>query len=154
MKPSFLNLSMKKFTRERVVPTISASISCEIFGEHHLRFVLRAVARQQQQRASQPLLAGVKELIHQILLDPDVPRKHVRDEPVGKLMLDVEDANHLLLFNDECGSGRNSACRRYPNRLTRQASLTEKIAPSQNRHHGLFARFIHYRKSHPAFLNV
>jgi len=32
MKPSFLNLFMKKFTRERVVPTISASISWEIFG--------------------------------------------------------------------------------------------------------------------------
>ena len=26
MKPSFLNLFMKKFTRERVVPTISASV--------------------------------------------------------------------------------------------------------------------------------
>ena len=32
MKPSFLNLFMKKFTRERVVPIISASISCESFG--------------------------------------------------------------------------------------------------------------------------
>jgi hypothetical protein len=28
----FLNLFRKKFTRERVVPTISASVSCEIFG--------------------------------------------------------------------------------------------------------------------------
>ena len=32
MKPSFLNLFMKKFTRDRVVPIISASVSCEIFG--------------------------------------------------------------------------------------------------------------------------
>ncbi len=32
MKPSLLNLFMKKFTRERVVPTISASISCDILG--------------------------------------------------------------------------------------------------------------------------
>src|SRR4029079_7687337 len=32
MKPSFLNLFRKKFTRERVVPTISASVSCEILG--------------------------------------------------------------------------------------------------------------------------
>jgi hypothetical protein len=32
MKPSFLNLFMKKFTRERVVPIIPASVSCEIFG--------------------------------------------------------------------------------------------------------------------------
>jgi hypothetical protein len=32
MKPSFLNLFMKKFTRERVVPTISASVSCDTLG--------------------------------------------------------------------------------------------------------------------------
>src|SRR5688500_11475362 len=30
MKPSFLNLFMKKFTRDRVVPIISDSVSCEM----------------------------------------------------------------------------------------------------------------------------
>jgi hypothetical protein len=34
MKPSFLNLFMKKLTRERVVPTISASVSCDTFGSN------------------------------------------------------------------------------------------------------------------------
>ena len=32
MKPNFLNLFMKKLIRERVVPTISASISCDTLG--------------------------------------------------------------------------------------------------------------------------
>ena len=32
INPSLRNLFMKKFTRERVVPTISASVSCESFG--------------------------------------------------------------------------------------------------------------------------
>jgi hypothetical protein len=32
MNPAFLNLFKKKFTRERVVPTISASVACEIRG--------------------------------------------------------------------------------------------------------------------------
>jgi len=32
MKPSFRNLFMKKFTRERVVPTISANVSCDTLG--------------------------------------------------------------------------------------------------------------------------
>jgi len=32
MKPSFLNLFIKRFTRERVVPIISASVSWEILG--------------------------------------------------------------------------------------------------------------------------
>jgi hypothetical protein len=33
MNPSFRNLFMKKFTLERVVPTISASVSCDTFGK-------------------------------------------------------------------------------------------------------------------------
>ena len=32
MKPSFLNLFMKKLTQDRVMPIISASISCDILG--------------------------------------------------------------------------------------------------------------------------
>ena len=32
MNPSFLNLFRKKFTRERVVPIISASVSWDMFG--------------------------------------------------------------------------------------------------------------------------
>ena len=35
MNPSFLNLFMKRFTRGRVVPTISASVSWEIAGASH-----------------------------------------------------------------------------------------------------------------------
>jgi hypothetical protein len=31
-EPSFLNLFMKKFTRDGVVPTISDSVSCEILA--------------------------------------------------------------------------------------------------------------------------
>ena len=41
------NLFMKKFTRERVVPTISASVSCEIFGSTRC-----GVARRRSGRAA------------------------------------------------------------------------------------------------------
>ena len=68
MKPSFLNLFMKKFTRERVVPIISASVSCEILRQHALRLVRLAVTRQQQQRPGQPLFAGIEQLIDEVLL--------------------------------------------------------------------------------------
>src|SRR6186713_3632773 len=44
MNPSFLNFPMKRFTRERVVPTISAMISCETSGSTH----------RQGRRSSQP----------------------------------------------------------------------------------------------------
>jgi hypothetical protein len=41
-----------------------------------------AVPRHEQERAGEPLLAGVEQLIDQVLFDPDVPRQHVRDESV------------------------------------------------------------------------
>jgi hypothetical protein len=47
MKPSFLNLFMKKFTRECVVPIILASASCEING-HSMGVVWLSVARHAQ----------------------------------------------------------------------------------------------------------
>jgi hypothetical protein len=34
-------------------------------------------ARQEQQRAGEPLLAGVEELVDQVLFDADVARQHV-----------------------------------------------------------------------------
>jgi hypothetical protein len=43
------------------------------FGDHFVRLVLHAISSEKQQRAGQAFLAGVKELINQILLDSDVP---------------------------------------------------------------------------------
>ena len=99
MSPSFRNLFMKKFTRDRVVPIISASVSCEIFGSGPLRIDL-AVAREQQQRPGEPLFAGVEELIDEVRLDADVPRQHVRDEAVRERRLFVEQPHHRVLLDD------------------------------------------------------
>ena len=71
------------------------------FGKHLLRLGFLAIASEQQKSARQPFLTGVEELIDQILLDSDVPRKHISHEPVGERMFRVEHANHLLFFNSE-----------------------------------------------------
>ena len=76
MNPSFLNLFMKKFTRERVAPIISASVSCEIFGSVRCGLAC-AVARQQQQRPREPLFARVEQLIDEVRFDAHVAREHV-----------------------------------------------------------------------------
>ena len=47
---------------------------------------------EQEQRAGQPLLAGVEQLIDQIRLDADVPRQHVRQKPIRQRVLLVEQA--------------------------------------------------------------
>ena len=73
MKPSFLNLFMKKFTRERVVPIISASVSCETSGQQAFGAFAPAVAGQEEQRAGQPLFAGVEQVVHQVGFHADVP---------------------------------------------------------------------------------
>jgi hypothetical protein len=43
------------------------------FRKHFLRLGLLTIAGEQQESSRQPLLAGIKQLIDQILLDSDVP---------------------------------------------------------------------------------
>jgi hypothetical protein len=74
------------------------------FGEHLLRLVLLAIARQQQESPRQTFLTGVEKLIDQVLLDSYVSRRHVRDEAVRELVFLVEHANHLFFLNDEYSS--------------------------------------------------
>ena len=57
MKPSFRNLFMKKFTRERVVPIISASVSWDTRGKARCEDLRLPVTCQQQQGPGEPLLA-------------------------------------------------------------------------------------------------
>jgi len=77
---NFLNLFMKKLTRDRVVPS-SPQHLLRYFGKSLVRS-RRAIARQQQQSARQPFLAGVEELVYQSAR-LDVSRKHISDEAVG-----------------------------------------------------------------------
>ena len=68
MKSSFLNLFMKKFTRERVVPTISARVSrltCGITVSVLASFPARESSKSA--RANR-LLARIEQLINQVRL--------------------------------------------------------------------------------------
>ncbi len=123
-------------------------------GKHLLRLVLRAIAREQQQSARQPFLAGVEELIDQVLFDADVSTQHISDEAVGELVFLVERANHLGFLNDKHGGRCNRGRRRHANGLACEAPFPQKIAASENRYNGFFAGLIDYSKPHTAFLNV
>jgi hypothetical protein len=124
------------------------------FGEHALGFIFLAIAREQQQRASQAFFTGVKQLIDQVLFDADISGKHERDEPVGKFMFGVQNANHFCFFDNQSGGRRNRGCRSHANRLARQASFAKEIAGSQNRNDGFFTGFVDDRKPHRAFLDI
>ena len=124
------------------------------FGKDLLRLARRAIAREKEESARQPLLAGVKELVDQVLLDSEVPCQYVGDEAVRKLVFPVEHANHFVFLNDEDGGGCNGGRSRHANGLAGKAAFPKKITRSQNRHNRLFAGFIDHGKLHAAFLNV
>ena len=60
---------MKKLTRERVVPIISARVSCEILGRYCSGSPGLADLRHQEEDTRQTLFAGVEELVDKIGLD-------------------------------------------------------------------------------------
>ena len=49
-------------------------------GHHGLMLPVFAEAGQQQQNPRQPLLAGIEELIYQVLLDPNISGQQKRHE--------------------------------------------------------------------------
>src|SRR6266481_3704221 len=123
-------------------------------GKHLLRLALRAIAREQQQSARQPFLAGIEELVDQVLLDSYVSRNHISDEAVRELVFLAERADHLVFLNDEHGGRCNRGRSRHANGLARKASFPKKIARSKDRHNSFFAGLIDDSKLHTAFLNV
>src|SRR5258706_9620329 len=124
------------------------------FGQHLLRMALRAIAREQQERARQAFLGRVEELVYQVLLDSYVSRKHISDEAVGELVFLAERADHLVFLNDEHGGRCNRDRSRHANGLARKAPFPKKIARSKDRHNSFFAGLIDDSKLHTAFLNV
>ena len=69
-----------------------------------LRLAGLAELRHQQQDAGEAFLAGVEELVDQIGLGPHSASEQELDEEVGKAMLLVHDADHLVASNPERGA--------------------------------------------------
>jgi len=116
-------------------------------GERFLRqlrqqelLVLLAVARQQEQDTREPLFARVEEMIDEVFLNPDVPRQHVREEPIGKRRLRVQHLEHLGLLDDEHHARAQRQGGRHAPRLPREAPLAKEVTRPQDRHDRFFAQ--------------
>ena len=94
-----------------------------------LRLVVASVAGQQEQRAGQPLLRGIKKLIDQVRLDTNVPGEHIGDKAVREFVLGVKDADHLFLFNNKHRSWRAGRRGSDANGLSRPDSPLRKSRP-------------------------
>ena len=108
MSPNLRNLFMKKLTRERVVPIISASVSWLILAITRSCFAVRAKVGQQEQDPRQPHLAGVEKLIQHILLQPDGTGQQMGEEQCGKTRFVVEHLNRLRFLQSEARSCNSS----------------------------------------------
>src|SRR5580700_8599651 len=119
-----------------------------------LRLVFLSVASQQQKRASQSFLRRVKQLIDQVRLNADVPGQHISDEAVGKLMFGMEDANHLVFFNDEYSRRCNRGGRPDSQGLPCETPFSKKVARAQDCHHRFFAGSVDHGQLHTSLLNI
>ena len=140
MNPSLRNLFMKKLTRERVVPTISARSSCDSFGRTRSVGLLFAVPRQEQQRPCESFLARVEELVDEVLLDPNISPQHVREESVGKRRPLVKLPRHLVLLDREDGACGHGSRRSHTLGLAGETAFAEKRAGLEDGDHGFLAR--------------
>jgi len=145
---------MKKFTRDRVVPAISASVSCEIAGTARTGSSCLPYRASNRSGASEPLLGGVEQLIDEVLLDPDVPRQHVRDEPIRQRMLLVKQSHHLILVDAQDRAVGRRHRTPHPDRLTSQAPFAEELTSPEHRHDGFPARLGEHRELHVTLLDV
>ena len=66
MKPNWRNLFIKKLTRERVVPIISARVYWLILAISGSGFPPLAEIRQQLKQAREPFLARIEQLIDEV----------------------------------------------------------------------------------------
>src|ERR1700730_7693582 len=123
-------------------------------GKHFLGFFLPAVPSELQKSARQPFLAGIEKLVDQVVFDPAVAFKHIRDEAVGKRTFNVEHADHLVFLNGEHKCPCERGGRLLTNRLTCQTPFTKKITWSQNCHNCFSANLVDNGEFHFAFLNV
>jgi hypothetical protein len=86
---------MKKLTRDRVVPIISARVSCVMGGTKVFRFSRLTKFGQQQENPRQALFAGVEKLIDKIGLGSHAPGQQEFQVHFGEGMLLVHHADHL-----------------------------------------------------------
>ena len=84
--------------------------------------------REQKEKAREPLLARIQQLVDQVLFNPTVPCQEIRHEQLGKLWFLVKEGNHRLLryrvdyafFHRRCGDS--------PQRVAIEATFSEELA--------------------------
>ena len=92
----------------------------------------------EQQDPGQPLLAGIEELIDQILLDANVPSQHIGKEQRGEGAVVFEQSEHRLFVDADENGVFDSRRRGQMHRLPGETPFPEKAAWLQYHDDGFF----------------
>ena len=126
MKPSFLNLFMKKLTRDPRSDHFRKGLLAD-FRDHRLGCHLLAEVRQQQEQAGKPLLARIEQLIDQVRFDADAPAQKMRNEQFGECRFLMDHPDNRRFFQTSDDRIRHGRDRRDALRLPGKTALAEEI---------------------------
>jgi len=131
MKPNFLNRFMKKLTRERVVPNISARGLLTDLRDYWLGHSFLTKMSEHKKDTRQSLFAGVKQLVDQILFVADVAREQISHEHIGKSVFAIKRFHHRLLLNPQKLAVCHCSRRSHTESLACQRAFTKEIPLAQ-----------------------
>ena len=100
--------------------------------DHWLGLIFFAEVGQQQQHSREPFLAGVKEMIHQILFDTNRVRQQIGHKQLGKLGLVMQHLHHGIFVDAQETGVFHGGRGRRANRVSGEAGLglARKCAPN------------------------
>ena len=86
---------------------------------------------EHEKDTSKPFLAGIKQLVNQILFVSDVPRQQICDEHIGKGVFPVKRVHHCLFLNPQNSAIRHRGCRAHAQRLSCKRTFAEETLLTQ-----------------------
>jgi hypothetical protein len=114
---------------------------------------------QQEKNASESFLAGIEELVNQILFVPDIPCQQICHEHIGERRFAVNHIHHGFLIASHHRASGHRGCGAHAAGLSCEATLPEEITLVQNAYCGSLPVLSHndefyfaltvYKKQHP-----
>src|SRR5580765_6944800 len=109
---------------------------------------------KQEKDTSKSLLAGIEELVNQILLVSNVPCQQVCHEQVGKRVFPVKHFHHGLLIDSHYRAISQCDCGAQAERLPCKATFSYESAIVQNADCGFLPILRHNGEFYLAFLYI
>jgi hypothetical protein len=119
-----------------------------------LRAAFLSEMREQKEKAREPLLARIEQLVDQILFNPAVPGQEIRHEHLGKLWLVMKKGNHGLPRDRGNQAPLDRRGGSDTKRMTVKATLAEELTGLQNRDYRFLALLGQDSELDPPLLNV